>query len=211
MLESCDIKFENARVIDGTGNPGQVADVAITGDRITGFGQLGSTRASTLVDASNLTLAPGFIDAHTHDDRALIAYPDMTAKVSQGVTTVVTGNCGISIAPLCGREPVPPLNLLGESDKWTFPDFDAYAETMDRTPSAVNSVMLTGHSTLRVGTMDQLDRAATPAEIDAMVETLGKTLASGCVGLSTGLAYPPARARCQRRHRHLAPQGVRTR
>jgi len=189
MLESCDIKFENARVIDGTGGPTQVADVAITGDRITGVGQLNSTRASTLVDASDLTLAPGFIDAHTHDDRALIAYPDMTAKVSQGVTTVVTGNCGISIAPLTGREPVPPLNLLGEGDKWTFPDFDAYAETMDRSPSAVNSVMLTGHSTLRVGTMDQLDRAATPAEIDAMVETLGKTLSSGCVGLSTGLAY----------------------
>ncbi len=192
MLQSCDLKFKNARVIDGTGGESATADVAVTGDRITAVGKLDDVNPGTVIDATGLVLAPGFIDAHTHDDRALIAYPDMVAKVSQGVTTVVTGNCGISIAPLSNREPVPPLNLLGESDKWRFADFDAYAETMDRSPAAINSVMLTGHSTLRVGAMDALDRPATTREIDTMVETLGKSLSCGCVGLSTGLAYPPA-------------------
>lgn len=192
MHQSCDLKFENARIIDGTGGASVQADLAITGDRITAMGRLDNVDPATRIDATDLVLAPGFIDAHTHDDRALIAYPDMSAKVSQGVTTVVTGNCGISIAPLVDREPVPPLNLLGESDEWRFPDFDAYAEKMDRSPAAINSVMLTGHSTLRVGTMDSLDRPATTREIDKMVETLGKTLSCGCVGLSTGLAYPPA-------------------
>jgi len=89
----------------------------------------------------------------------------MTPKVSQGVTTVVTGNCGISIAPLDNRTIVPPLNLLGEQKEWNFPDFDSYAEALDKSPAAVNSLMLTGHSTLRVGAMESLDKPASRAEL----------------------------------------------
>ena len=182
----------NARIIDGGGGDSYTADVAITNDRISEIGQLEVDQGVHRIDAGGLALAPGFIDAHTHDDRMLLSSPDMTPKVSQGVTCVVTGNCGISIAPLHDRDPVPPLNLLGEKSDWQFADFDAYAEAMDRNPAAINSVMLTGHSTLRVGVMEALDRPATSAEIDTMCNTLSTCLERGSIGMSTGLAYPPA-------------------
>ena len=190
--------FRNATVIDGTGSERYVANVTVAGTRITSVDQStnekeasGHARAHA-IDATGLVLCPGFIDAHTHDDRAVLAYPDMTPKVSQGVTTVVTGNCGISIAPLSDREPVPPLNLLGEQKEWNFPDFDSYAEALDKSPAAVNSLMLTGHSTLRVGAMDSLGKPATRKELDLMCARLDQNLNAGSVGFSSGLAYPPA-------------------
>ena len=191
-MDKYDIVIRNALVMDGTGAPGVIADIAVSNDRIAAMGDLAENPATNTIDATGLVLAPGFIDAHTHDDRALLAYPDMTAKVSQGVTCVITGNCGISIAPLENRTPVPPLNLLGERNQWQFADFDAYGERMDKYPSAVNSMMLTGHSTLRVGAMSELDRPADHQEIDRMCRALGKCLEAGCIGMSTGLAYPPA-------------------
>ena len=201
--------FRNATVIDGSGSDRYVADVTVSGDRITSVEQSANSQSTTVestavesirgkgiagqvIDATGLVLCPGFIDAHTHDDRAVLAYPDMTPKVSQGVTTVVTGNCGISIAPLSDRAPVPPLNLLGEQEEWNFPDFESYAEALDKSPAAVNSLMLTGHSTLRVGAMDSLDKPASRRELDLMCARLDKNLTSGSAGFSTGLAYPPA-------------------
>jgi len=188
--------FRNATVIDGSGSDRFIADVAVSNSRITAVEK--TIRADDkhtpmqIIDATGLVLCPGFIDAHTHDDRAVLAYPDMTAKVSQGVTTVITGNCGISIAPLDNRAPVPPMNLLGERREWNFPDFDSYAEALDKSPAAVNSLMLTGHSTLRVGVMDKLDQPANRAELDLMCSRLDQNLVAGSAGFSTGLAYPPA-------------------
>ena len=190
--------FRNATVIDGTGSERYVANVTVAGTRITSVDKSTNEKEASgharahVIDATGLVLCPGFIDAHTHDDRAVLAYPDMTPKVSQGVTTVVTGNCGISIAPLSDREPVPPLNLLGEQKEWNFPDFDSYAEALDKSPAAVNSLMLTGHSTLRVGAMDSLDKPATRKELDLMCARLDQNLNAGSVGFSSGLAYPPA-------------------
>jgi len=188
--------FKNATVIDGSAGDRFIADVAISGSRISAVEKSididNSPGSHQTIDATGLVLCPGFIDAHTHDDRAVLAYPDMTPKVSQGVTTVVTGNCGISIAPLANRTIVPPLNLLGEQKEWNFPDFDSYAEALDKSPAAVNSLMLTGHSTLRVSAMDSLDKPASRSELDLMCARLNKNLESGSAGFSTGLAYPPA-------------------
>ena len=186
--------FRNATVIDGSGNERYTADVAVTNSRITAVDKTlnAENEGVRIIDASDKVLCPGFIDAHTHDDRAVLAYPDMTAKVSQGVTTVVTGNCGISIAPLDNRNPVPPLNLLGERQEWNFPDFDSYAEALDKSPAAVNSLMLTGHSTLRVGVMESLEKPASRTELDLMCLKLDQNLKAGSAGFSTGLAYPPA-------------------
>jgi len=191
MQQKIDTLITGAIVVDGSGADGFTADVAIAGDRIVSIGE-SDTSARTKIDAQGLVLSPGFIDAHTHDDRALLAYPDMQSKISQGVTCVVTGNCGISIAPLKDKNPVAPLNLLGEKEHWRFPDFSAYAEALDRQPPALNSAMLTGHSTLRVGEMADLDRAASRSEIDNMCNKLSQCLEAGSIGLSTGLAYPTA-------------------
>ena len=130
---------------------------------------------------------------HTHDDRALFAAPDMAAKASQGVTTVITGNCGISLAPLTLDErPPPPLDLIGEQGDYLYPRFADYLAALDREPAAINAACLVGHSTLRVGAMPEFDRPAREDEIAAMAERLQEALDAGAIGMSTGLFYAPA-------------------
>ena len=191
--ETCDLILRGGTVIDGTGAPRRAVDVAVDGDRIAAVGRLDAMRATREVDASGLVVAPGFIDAHTHDDRAVLSDPGMACKVSQGVTTVVTGNCGVSLAPLTGCEPPPPLNLLGGEDWYRFPTFAAYREELEGSPPALNVAMQVGHTALRALVMDGVDRPATPAEIARMVELADEGMRAGCIGFSTGLAYPPAR------------------
>ena len=191
---ACELLLRGGTVVDGTGAPRRTADVAVDGDRISAIGRLDAMRGAREIDASGLVVSPGFIDAHTHDDRAVLSDPGMACKVSQGVTTVVTGNCGVSLAPLTGCEPPPPLNLLGGEDWYRFPTFAAYREELEGAPPALNVAMQVGHSALRACVMDNFDRAATEGEIERMVELAEEGIRAGCIGFSTGLAYPPARA-----------------
>jgi N-acyl-D-amino-acid deacylase len=117
----------------------------------------------------------------------------MWPKLSQGVTTVIVGNCGISAAParLAGAPP-DPMNLLGKADAFVYPDFGSYVDAVERARAAVNVAALVGHTTLRNNHMSRLDRAASPDEIDAMRAELVDALSRGAIGLSTGLAYANA-------------------
>ena len=188
-----DFVLRGGEVIDGSGRTRSRADVAVEGDRIAEVGRVGKTAGAREIDVSGKIVAPGFIDVHTHDDRALFATPEMAAKASQGVTTVVTGNCGISLAPLTiDHAPPPPLDLIGEAADYRYGRFADYLAALDRTPAAINAACLVGHSTLRVGAMSSLDRPAAPAELDRMRELLQEALDAGAVGLSSGLAYAPA-------------------
>jgi N-acyl-D-amino-acid deacylase len=188
-----DIIVRGAAVIDGTGAPRFTADVAIEDDRIVAVGDLGGTAAELEIEAEGRALAPGFIDTHAHDDRALLTGPDMTMKVSQGVTCVVIGNCGISLAPLTIEEmPPPPLNVLGRAADYAFPTVTDYVAELERRPTAINAACLVGHSTLRVGAMAELGRIATETELETMRERLREGMAAGAIGLSSGLFYPPA-------------------
>ena len=191
-----DLVIRGGTVVDGGGGPRFAADVAVTGDRIVAVGGLDATVGETELDASGRIVAPGFIDVHTHDDRALMSDPAMAAKVSQGVTTVVVGNCGISLAPLSlgARTPPPPFDLLGEAADFRFADMAGYLEALEASPAATNAACLVGHSTLRLDTMTDLDRPATDREIAAMEARLREALEAGAVGMSTGLFYDPARA-----------------
>lgn len=193
-MKPCDVLIEGAWLIDGTGSERRRTDIAITGEHITGIGNGRHWQPKTRIDAHDRVVAPGFIDAHTHDDRAVLSSPDMTPKISQGVTTVIAGNCGVSLAPLADHNPPPPLNLLGNREWYRFGSYEDYAETVEAHPPALNIATLVGHSTLRVGVMDDLARAATPTEIDRMGKLLEQSLSAGCIGMSTGLAYPPAHA-----------------
>lgn len=191
-----DILIRNARLIDGTGRASQIGDLAVSGDRIAALGDVGGITAGRVIDAGGLAVAPGFIDSHCHDDRAILDIPLLEPKVSQGVTTVINGNCGVSIAPVLPDRPdaPPPLSLfVGEAYRH-FRDFNAYFAALEEIPSAVNSACLCGHSNLRHAVMDRLDRAATRAEITQMCELLKQALKAGAMGLSTGLYYPPATA-----------------
>jgi N-acyl-D-amino-acid deacylase len=188
-----DIVIRNGQVVDGTGGPPLCADVGICAGRITALGDIAEAPGRTVIDAAGRVVAPGFIDVHTHDDRALLNTPDMTMKASQGVTTVVVGNCGVSLAPLSLHgPPPPPLDLIGDQAAFRYPTFAAYLDHLDREPPAVNAACLVGHTTLRIGTMDRLDRPAREDEIAAMRRRLGEALDAGAIGFSTGLGYPPA-------------------
>jgi N-acyl-D-amino-acid deacylase len=189
----CDLLIRNGTVIDGTGAGPFRGDLAVSGSRIAALGDLGGMAAEHGMDAAGRVVAPGFIDVHTHDDHVLLEGA-MMPKVSQGVTTVVAGNCGVSLAPLVfDGEPPAPLRLLGQ-DAYRFASFRAYVEALEARPAAVNAVLLVGHSTLRVGTMSEIDRPATCDEIAAMRGLLREALDAGAAGFSTGLFYPAGRA-----------------
>jgi N-acyl-D-amino-acid deacylase len=188
-----DYILRGGEVIDGSGRARFRADVMIKGDRIAEIGTVARTAGAHEIDVAGRVVAPGFIDVHTHDDRALLATPEMAAKASQGVTTVVTGNCGISLAPLSiDRAPPPPLDLIGDAADYRYGRFADYLMALDRSPAAINAACLVGHSTLRVGSMTALDRPAEAAEIGRMTVLLQEALDAGAVGMSSGLAYAPA-------------------
>ena len=192
---SCDIAVRDGVIVDGSGGARYRGDLAISGDRIVAVGNLGGMTAEIDIDAAGKVAAPGFIDVHTHDDNAVLVDGAMLAKVSQGVTTVVTGNCGISLAPLVleGAAP-PPLDLLGGPGAYRFPTFGEYIEAFQHSPATVNVAPMVGHSTLRVATMPDLTRPASDREIGAMQALLREAMDAGAVGFSTGLFYPAGRA-----------------
>ena len=197
MTTRLDLLIRNATVVDGTGAARFDADVGIRGDRIVQLGRIDAdTAASRAIDARGLVAAPGFIDAHTHDDRMLLSDPAVAPKVSQGVTTVVTGNCGISLACSPAHSAsIPPLDLLDSEGSWfRFPDFRSYRQALADAPAAANAACLVGHTTLRAATMDRLDRAATSDEIARMRALAQAALEAGAIGISTGTAYAPAAA-----------------
>jgi N-acyl-D-amino-acid deacylase len=186
--------IRDATVFDGTGAPRFKADVAVNGDRIVAVGDLGTFSGAREVVATGKAVAPGFIDAHTHDDRAVLCGPAcMLCKMSQGVTTVVVGNCGISLSPVRMKSrPPPPLDLIGDEAFWTFDSFGSYAEQLQRDPSPVNTYALIGHMSLRVDSMNgDTARPATDKEAARMRGQLAEALAEGASGFSTGLYYPP--------------------
>jgi N-acyl-D-amino-acid deacylase len=159
----------NARIVDGTGAPSRAGAVRIAGDRIMAVGALAAGPGERMIDARGLVLAPGFIDNHSHHDSGLAVSPDAVAAVSQGITTIVVGQDGGSAFPLSR----------------TFAQLEA-------TPAAVNVASYVGHNTLRSQVLGaDFRRAATAAEVDSMRALLRAELASGALGLSTGLEYDP--------------------
>jgi N-acyl-D-amino-acid deacylase len=189
-----DLVIRDALLVDGSGRPGVRGDLAVKDDRIAAVGDLSSLKGGQEISAKGLALAPGFIDTHTHDDRALLSDPLLPCKISQGVTTVITGNCGISLAPLSiKRYPPPPLDIIAREPEQFFSTFDQYLSALDRDPPALNAACQVGHMTLRVGAMDTFDRPATTGEIGAMRRALEASLEQGAIGMSTGLYYPPSK------------------
>jgi N-acyl-D-amino-acid deacylase len=193
-----DFLIRNATVVDGTRAPRFEADIGIRDGRIEALGRLDGASAEREIDASGLIAAPGFIDAHTHDDRLLLSAPEMAPKVSQGVTTVIAGNCGVSLAPAprgMPRPVTPPIDLLDVDGGWfRFGTFAEYVAALRGQPAATNCALLVGHSMLRVQEMSDLDRPATQAEVARMRSLADEALAAGAIGVSTGLYYEPAAA-----------------
>ncbi|HET9206610.1 MAG TPA: D-aminoacylase [Burkholderiaceae bacterium] len=190
--------LEHGRVVDGSGEPARSDDVLLQGDRIAAVAPNLRTQLPAglslndveVVDCRGLVVAPGFIDAHTHDDAIVLDAPEMTPKLTQGVTTVVTGNCGLSVAPYVVDEPQGALTLLGRS--FRFASMAAYVQAVQVAQPALNVAPLVGHTTLRHACMGDLSRSASDAELAAMCALLGRCLDEGAIGLSSGLFYAEA-------------------
>lgn len=190
-----DTVLKGGLVIDGGGGAAFAADVALAGDTIVAVGPDLDAESARVIDVSGLMVAPGFIDVHTHDDLVCITQPDMTPKISQGVTTVVAGNCGISAALLRFDETVDePFNLLGAREDFAYATFAEYRQAIETAVPRTNVAALVGHSALRVLCLDDLSRPATPAERERMDVLLRDALAQGALGLSSGVFYAPAQA-----------------
>jgi len=180
-------------IIDGTGAPRFAGDVVIAGDRISGVLPPGQGRAARVMDIAGRVVCPGFIDSHSHDDLQVLERAIPHPKLSQGVCTVVTGNCGISLAPSASENPPPPLDILGQS-AFKFDRFADYLSAIDKARPSVNVVPLVGHTSIRIRHVADLSRSATAAEAAAMRCEVTEGLDAGAFGLSTGVYYPPASA-----------------
>ena len=180
-------------VIDGTGAPRRIADVAVRDGRIVRVGEAGAASGVRTVDARGLVVSPGFIDIHSHSDESVLVNSALESAIHQGVTCVVAGNCGGASAPVSGlaaEELDRDLARIGFERTWT--SFAEYAATVERGGSASNFCSFVGHGTLRMCVMGADDRPPTAGELAAMRALLAGALADGAIGLSTGLIYPPS-------------------
>lgn len=202
-----DVVIVGATVVDGTGAAPRAADVTIRGDRIVSVvdrsapaisdnatgppGAVAGSAAATVVDGAGMVLAPGFIDTHTHDDFAAVLHPDMGFKVQGGVTSVVVGNCGMGAAPhAMGAVFARAFHPNDRIPEWD--GYGGYLDRLDAAPPSVNVGALIGHGTVRAAAMGFDERPATDDELAAMRELVEEGMAAGCLGMSSGLIYPPS-------------------
>jgi N-acyl-D-aspartate/D-glutamate deacylase len=194
-----DLLIRDAEIVDGTGAPARHGDVGISDGRIAAVGPPGEVDdlAAKTVDAQGQTLAPGFVDLHTHYDAQLFWDPTASPSVQHGVTTVFGGNCGFTLAPVAAdqqdyltrmlaRVEGMPLDALRAGLDWKWASFGDWLDRFDGS-IAVNAGFLVGHSALRLAAMgeDAVGGQATPAQVDRMVALLHEALASGALGFST--------------------------
>ncbi|MFT5211278.1 MAG: N-acyl-D-amino-acid deacylase [Flavobacterium sp.] len=190
-----DIIIRNAQILDGTGCETFSADIAIEANKIVELGNLtGLNKAEIEIDADGLSVSPGFIDTHSHDDGAFFRYPGMEFKLAQGVTSVVAGNCGFSAIP--GDPLVDPARASGgilSGIKEPFRDLNSYFEAVTQVNPAINNMMLVGHNTLRTIAMGHEQRQPNQQEMNQMKEHVRRNLEQGACGFSTGLIYTPGK------------------
>jgi N-acyl-D-amino-acid deacylase len=192
-----DLLIRGARIIDGTGAPWFAGDVRLRAGRIAAVGTALEADGATILDAEERYLAPGFIDAHCHDDLVCLREPERVEKAAQGVTTLVVGNCSFSLYPSTPDSAALLRQhfsgLLGETtDEEVFDSFVSYRAALHQRGTALNLVSLVGHAALRLAVMGYERRPATAAERATMQSMLARQLADGAAGLSLGLVYPPS-------------------
>jgi len=189
-----DLVIRGADLIDGTGAQPRQADLAVAGDRIAEIGLIDRSRGRRVIEATGLSLAPGFVDIHSHSDYHLLLQPTADSAVRQGVTLEIGGNCGYAAAPIWGpwleERAVTYRDLYGLDHKWQ--GVADYLDRLEASGISENFGLLMGHNTLRGSAMGGANRSPSPAELEAMVTGARRGMAEGALGLSTGLVYTPA-------------------
>lgn len=192
-----DLIIRNGRIVDGTGLPAFVGDLGIKDGRIVHVGGRIQATAREEVDASGRVVAPGFIDPHTHFDVQLLWDGQARPALEHGITTIVPGNCSLSLAPLKAEHRAALVGMFQQIEEmpdaafegafeWTWEDFSGYLDAL-RNQLAINVAPLAGHSVIRLWVMGDaaMERAATAEELEAMQALLRQCLKAGAVGLST--------------------------
>jgi N-acyl-D-aspartate/D-glutamate deacylase len=181
-----------ALLYDGSALPPRRCDVLVVGETIARVGRAARDEADRVIDLGGLALAPGFIDVHAHSDFSLLRWPEAEGKVLQGITTEISGNCGLSAAPMRGAaraQREPDLREYGINERWE--TFDEYFALLQGAAPVPNVATLAGHGSIRASVMGYEDRQPTDAEQSHMARLLREALDHGAIGLSAGLIYPP--------------------
>ena len=193
-MKSIDLLIKNGLIFDGTGAEPFRADLGIAGERIATISPMSEKNLNPdrIINLDGLSVAPGFIDVHAHSEFALLADSRAEGKISQGITTEINGNCGLSASPLLGEALIRREDDLKDIDiqeRWM--NFQEYFDLLKRRKPALNCASLVGHGNLRASIMGYDDREPTKHEMNHMKSLLDKALKEGALGLSSGLIYPP--------------------
>jgi dihydroorotase/N-acyl-D-amino-acid deacylase len=186
-----DVVIRNGRIIDGSGNPWVSGDIAIRGNRIAAIGRVDSSRAKRVIDAAGLVISPGFIDMLGQSEGALLIDNRSLSKLSQGITTEITGEGG-SIAPqtdLTLASLRPMLDHYRLTVDWT--TLDGYFERLAKNRTPINIGTYVGAAQVREAVLGDVDRTPTPDELEKMKAMIAQAMKQGAFGLSTALIYPP--------------------
>ena len=192
-----DVLVKGALVVDGTGGAPREADVGLEDGRIVAIGRGLNMAAHRIVDARGLVATPGLIDIHTHSDMSLLLDGRAQSKVSQGVTTDVTGNCGFSPFPIeparldLHQDLMAGLGDDAQALAWT--DLEGYRQVAEQRGLAMNSAPLVGHGALRIAVMGVSTAEPDAAQLEALCALLDRMLDQGAFGMTTGLTYVPSR------------------
>ena len=192
-----DILIKNGIVVDGVGTPSYHADIGIKNGKIKKIGFLGNPNATTVIDATGQYVAPGFIDINNASDRhwALFNHPSMESLLYQGVTTIIGGNCGSSLAPLTTG------NIIASIQKWAdikqinvnWSTLTEFFEELKRKKPLLNFGTLIGHATLRRNIVGDRFNELTEKELGQVIHLLNEAIKQGALGFSTGLVYSHAK------------------
>lgn len=174
-----DVIIKNGTIVDGSGASPYLADIGIKNGKIEKIGS-SLIGAETVIDASGLTVTPGFIDSHSHSDNAILEYPEMIEKCEQGITTSIAGQCGTSAMP------------KPQSDNPILHTSTAFFEAVGKIPLGSNNAIFIGHGTIRNAVMGMANREPTKEELDKMRELLREGIRAGAMGISFGLIYTPS-------------------
>jgi N-acyl-D-amino-acid deacylase len=199
LLEGCrtgkdfDLVIAGGTLYDGSGGAPFRADVGVSGGAIRAVGKIRRSRAAAFVEAKGLAVSPGFIDVHDHTDVGLLVNPRAESAVRQGVTTLVSGQCGGSPFPLSDRDHEEMGQILAKEYglELDWRDIGGFLGRIERAGSALNYTTFVGHGTVRGAAMGLDDRPPTAAELDRMKELVAESLAGGALGMSSGLEYTP--------------------
>ncbi|WP_300034040.1 amidohydrolase family protein [uncultured Roseobacter sp.] len=188
-----DVILKGGEIFDGSGAAGVVTDLGVTDGKISEIGDLSKSTADRTIDVSGLTVAPGFVDMHTHSDFTLIADGRAESQVHQGVTTEVIGQCGISCAPVCSHKDIRSVSpwYTDQAKHRNWLGFGEYLDALDASGLGVNVMAFVGHGTIHRAVLGDALRAGEPEDVDAMAKLVDQAMEEGAGGFSSGLEYFP--------------------